>query len=168
MRFKTNAILTTSVLVLTGCGHAKTSDVSRAEAPRPASSMPDTVTNAQRGDDWSSLDAFVGGYPNNNALFDDSAISDTLRTLLGDRMTTLETNMQTAGPLQREGSVYYTSGNKAHQGGTDAAYLLIDRTRQDLEVGLWTDGELSVYKTDGADIAKPEDIRVMIANSEDG
>jgi len=116
--------------------------------------------------DWSSLDALVGRYPHENHVIDRSVITPALRALLGDKIAVLETNLEVAAPLQREGAVLFLSGNKAYEGGLDAAYLLIDPTLNALEVGLWEHGRLTTYKTPGSALAKPRDVQTMIANNE--
>lgn len=138
------------------------------EANAPLSEA--TVTNAagisENSTGWSSLDAFVGKYPAESGLLDKSAIAGDLRSLLGEKLAVLRINTETNSPLLRENSVLYMSGNKTHEGGMEAAYLLIDPKARALEVGLWEKGKLSTYKTAGAKMAKPKDIRNMIANSE--
>lgn len=131
------------------------SKVTRAAATGTAG---DTETAAI----WASLDAFVGKGPVESGLLDKSAIGSELQKLLGDKVTLRKTNLETSAPLQRDGSNPFTSGNKDNQGGTDAAYLLIDPKTEAL--GLWEKGELSTYKTAGATITKPNDVETMIAN----
>lgn len=115
--------------------------------------------------DWGSLTGLVGQYPRDSRLIEASVITPALKALLGDGFQVFQANMQTQGPLQSEGAVLFTSGNKPHQGGIDAAYLLIEPTSRALEIGLWEGGKLTTYKTPGADIAKPADIRTMIDNA---
>ncbi len=79
-------------------------------------------------------------------------------------MALLRANSAVAAPLTRADGVLYTSGNRAHAGGSDAFYLLIDPASGAMEVGLWQDGRLETLKTPNANIAKPADVRTMIAN----
>lgn len=89
---------------------------------------------------WASLDPKAGQYPSQIGLFTKSAVVDDLRALLGEaRLQTLRQNFETASPLQRDGTVLFTSGNRAHEGGSEAAYLLLDQAHKAVEVGLWTD-----------------------------
>jgi hypothetical protein len=134
----------------------KRADAANLSSPAGAAAMAD----------WSSLDALVGRYPHENHVIDRSVITPALRALLGDKMAVLETNLEVAAPLQREGAVLFLSGNKAHEGGSDAAYLLIDPALNALEVGLWEHGRLTTYKTRGSALAKPRDVQTMIANNE--
>lgn len=155
------SVLALSILVAACNQPADTPAPTKTEAT-PASSP---ASNPAATTDWSSLDALVGKYPNDSKLIEASAVTAELKTLLGDRFETFRTNIQTQSPLQRDGQVLYVSGNKPHQGGSDAAYLLIDPTKKALEVGLWEGGKLTTYKTTGADLAKPADIRTLIDNA---
>lgn len=67
--------------------------------------------------------------------------------------------------MQREGTVYYLSGNAPHQGGEDMAYVLFDVARHAVQVGLWERGKLKVYAPPGGRIAPPADIRKLLDRS---
>jgi hypothetical protein len=113
---------------------------------------------------WGSLRNSVSQYPRDIALFDRSVISDDLQALLGDDFEAFEANMEVQGPLQ-EDRLLYVVGNKANQGGTDAAYLLIEPVTRRLEVGLWQGGEFTAYTSPGEPLYKPQDVRTMIDNN---
>ncbi|WP_312219173.1 hypothetical protein [Brevundimonas sp.] len=136
-----------------------------AETPAAPVEIAPAPTDAAVSD-WSALNAQVGKYPNETKLLEDSAITADLKTLLGAKFDVLATNMQTQAPLQKDGPVLFTSGNKQHEGGVNAAYLLIDPAAKALEVGLWEGGKLTTYKTPGSNIAKPKDVQTMISNAE--
>lgn len=147
------------------CGSPENKDsVAQSTAPAestaaPAATAPDAATA-----DWASLDGLVGKYPRDSKLIEDSVITADLKTLMGAKYKTLQANMATQSPLERDGSVLYTSGNKAHEGGVNAAYILIDPSQRALEVGLWEGGKLTTYTSHGANLTKPKDIQTMIAN----
>lgn len=135
-----------------------------AETPTASTeAAPATVETAAA--DWNALNTQIGKYPNETKLLEDSAITADLKTLLGDKFDVLTTNMQTQAPLQKDGPVLFTSGNKQHEGGVNAAYLLIDPASKALEVGLWEGGKLTTYKTAGSNIAKPKDVQTLISNA---
>lgn len=139
-----------------------------ATAPAEAPAAPADATTAAPGaaaTDWNALNAQVGKYPNETKLLEDSPITADLKALLGDKFDVLATNMQTQSPLEKDGAVLFTSGNKQHEGGVNAAYLLIDPATKALEVGLWEGGKLTTHKTAGSNIAKPSDIQAMISNA---
>lgn len=157
MRMPVLFVLAASALAAVACSQAQPAgDV--VETTATDSDAAGTTAN------WASLDAFVGSYPNESGLLDQSAIAGELRKLLGDKFPVLRTNLETSAPLQRDGANLFTSGNKDNEGGSDAAYILIAPDAMALEVGLWEEGGLSIYKTAGSDIARPRDIETMIGN----
>lgn len=114
---------------------------------------------------WASLQPAIGQYPSQSGILENSPLADPLKTLLGDKFAAFKTNLQVESPLQQDGDVLYLSGNKQHEGGSEAAYLLADTKTRALEVGLWQAGKLEVFKTPGSDIRKPTDIQTMISNA---
>lgn len=160
-------LVAAAVLVLASCERTPAQDqhgATNAQHTAEASAMGER--HAEPDVAWASLGPKVGQYPSQIGLFTKSAVVDDLRALLGEaRLQTLQQNFETASPLQRDGTVLFTSGNRAHEGGSEAAYLLLDQAHKAIEVGLWTNGTLSVYTTPGSHIRKPADIRTMIANS---
>ncbi|MDN5835849.1 MAG: hypothetical protein L0H12_00695, partial [Nitrosospira sp.] len=94
-------------------------------SPVGANDTSATIAGGQKRD-WSSLDALIGKYPRKSGLLDNSVISDDLRKLLGPKFDVFKMNLETQAPLQRDKSVLFLYGNKDNQGGSDAAYLLID------------------------------------------
>ncbi|AOX99719.1 hypothetical protein [Jeongeupia sp. USM3] len=117
------------------------------------------------GNDWRSLEQFVGKYPRDVGLYTDvSPIAPELKRLLGSRFETFKEWMATQGPLQREQGVLYATGNKQHAAGDGSAYLLIDVARRQLEVGMMSKGKLVVYASAGDAIYKPKDVETIIQN----
>ena len=166
------AALGASTLALSGCNQtprasepANVENGSTSAEPSAALNVATPSDDIAGTADWGSLDTFVNRNPIESGLLDRSPISSDLEALLGDRTAVLKSNLETSSPLEREGSTLFTSGNKAHEGGSDAAYLLIAPAAKAIEVGLWQKGKLSVYKTPGSHIAKPGDIRTLISNS---
>lgn len=160
-------LVAAAILVLASCERTPAQDQHGATNAQQTANA--SVTGDQHADldvAWASLGPKVGQYPSQIGLFTKSAVVDDLRALLGEaRLQTLQQNFETASPLQRDGTVLFTSGNRAHEGGSEAAYLLLDQAHKAIEVGLWTNGILSVYTTPGSHIRKPADIQTMIANS---
>lgn len=141
-----------------------------ANTPEPAPSGPGTPVQGLPVE-WHTLASLVDKYPgsyseDNIDLFDQGAVAAALRTLLGDKLTVLKTNLSVVSPLQRFGNLYYLSGNAPHQGGVDQAYVILDPTRRAVQVGLWERGKLTVYPpARGARLPAPPDIRAMLDNS---
>lgn len=155
------ALVTMTCLALAACGSNEpaASVPTRSEAP----SSP-AAANMLSGE-WASLQSYIDKYPAQSGLLDNSIITAPLQNLLGSKHAIFIDNMKVQSPLSRDENVLYTSGNKPHQGGSDAAYLLIDTASRTLEVGLWEGGKLSTFPAGVLTISKPADIQTMIANA---
>lgn len=120
--------------------------------------------------EWTNLADLVGRYPGsyskeNIDFLERGAIAAALRSALGAKMTVLGTNLSTVGPLERYGNIYYIYGNAPHRGGEDQAYILIDASRKQVQVGLWEKGKLTVFAPASGRLPEPPDIRKFLANS---
>lgn len=133
-----------------------------ATPARPVTPAPATTAIAL---DWSNLPTMVGKHQGEFDLFGPGPIAAALQRLLGTRLGVLRRNLDVAGPLAREGHVYYLSGNAPHRGDEDMAYVLIDGARHAVQVGIWEHGKLRVYAPPGGRIAPPGDIRHLLERS---
>ncbi|HVI99135.1 MAG TPA: hypothetical protein VM657_08725 [Sphingomonas sp.] len=159
-------IMTTTSLaffaMLGGCNQSPAPADNAATTPAPIANEAD-ATAAESS--WAGLRDLIGQYPRDSGLFESSVIAGDLKALLGDKLATFMQDMEVQGPLAEEKGVLWTSGNKTHQGGIDAAYLLIDPATRQLEVGLWENGVLQTYASPGAPLTKPADVETLIANA---
>lgn len=168
MRLTLPFLVLVPAFALAACQQQSPSNAEPASPALTAAEPAPPVATAPAAD-WASLDAAVGKYPRDSGLLEKSSvIAEPLRTLLGEQFAAFETNLQTQSPLQRDGGVLYLSGNRDNQGGSEAAYLLIDPAARKLEVGLWQGGKLSTFRSEGAEIAKPADIQTLISNNAGG
>ena len=156
-----------AALGLAACGNNEPATTTPAvpEATATVDTTVPPVAGAPLTGDLASLQGSIDKYPNETGLFENSVITGPLQTLLGSKFDTFKKNMEVQSPLGRDGNVLYASGNKQGEGGSNAAYLLIDTTTKAMEVGLWENGKLTTYPAQGSTIAKPADIRTMIANA---
>jgi len=142
-----------------------------AEAiPAPAKSA-GPGTRSARPLEWTNLSAMLGRYPGGQEadaidLFERGTVAGAQRALLGTKLPALRSNLTAALPLQRQGRVYYLSGNAAHQGGVEQAYVLIDPARRAVQVRLWENGKLRVFApATGGRIPLPADIQALVERS---
>jgi hypothetical protein len=158
----TVAAISIPLMLLAACSQSadETTPANRADQAQDYSES----TATESTDSWASLSQYVGQHPLQSNLYEDSSIAPELDRLLGDKLAVLKVNSETAAPLQRDGDVLFTSGNKDNEGGSNAFYLLVDPSAKAVEIGLWESGVLSVYKTTGSNIPKPRDIQTMISN----
>lgn len=113
---------------------------------------------------WAALDSAVGKYPRDLKLWDNSVLVAPMKALLKDDYDDFVERVQVSGPLSKEGGVFFVTGNKPHEGGSDAAYMLADPATQRIEVGIWDDGKLKAFNSPGALLTRPRDVRTMIGN----
>jgi hypothetical protein len=158
----TVAVISIPLMLLAACGQSadEATPANRADQAQDYSAS----TATESTDNWASLSQYVGQHPIQSKLYENSPIAPALERLLGDKLVVLKANSETAAPLQRDGDVLFTSGNKDNEGGSDAFYLLVDPSAKAVEIGLWESGTLSVYKTAGSSIPKPQDIQTLISN----
>jgi hypothetical protein len=120
---------------------------------------------------WSNLPSLVGKFPGSHArdnidIFEKGALADLLQARLGPKMAALRTNLSVVSPLQRAGGYFYLTGNAPQQGGVEQAYVMIDPTRKEVQVGLWERGKLTVYPpANGARLPVTPEIKKMLDNS---
>lgn len=149
----------------------------RCGSKPPAEAIPAPAKSAGPGTrsakplEWANLPAMLGRYPGGQQtdaidLFERGSVAAALRALLGTKLPALRSNLTAASPLQRQGPVYYLSGNAAHQGGVEQAYVLIDPAQRAVQVGLWEKGKLRVFApTTGGRIPLPADIQALVERS---
>lgn len=168
-------------LALAGCGDKSAKDANMAAADNavtPVDNAAVTGTPPVAGNaaapatgpvdlsSWQGLETAVGRYPAEIKLYEASVLTAPLKALLGDEYDDFLENMGVSGPLSKEG-VLFATGNKPHEGGSDAAFILIDPATQKLEVGIWDDGKFKSYASPGALMNRPKDVKTMIGNMRD-
>ena len=87
----------------------------------------------------------IGKYPQDGNYLQQGVLADRLRALLDSRYSMVLKNLQTVSPLTKEGDVWTIVGNRQHQGGTDAAAVVIDPVRNGLRVWLMRNGKQTSY-----------------------
>jgi hypothetical protein len=84
---------------------------------------------------------------------------------LGRKIDLLASNLSAISGLQRQGSLYWVTGNAPHQGGVEQAYVLLDANRRAVQIGLWEKGKLTVYAPQGGRLPVPQDIARLLMDS---
>lgn len=109
----------------------------------------------------------LGKYPQDGAKYlEQGVLAERLKALLGRRYDVLLQNLQTVGPLTKEGELWSITGNRQHEGGAEAAAVVIDPARNAIRVWLLNRGTQTVF-TDLAqgEIPWPESVSKSIANA---
>lgn len=148
----------------------------KGAAPSATVVAPKTAvaTNVPSGEatpaSWTNLPTLVGRYPgsgdqSNIDLIGTGPVADAIRGRLGTKVLTLGKRLSPVSPLQRQGSLYWVTGNAPHQGGVEQAYVLLDASRRAVQVGLWEKGKLTVYAPTSGRLSVPQDIAKLLSES---
>ena len=114
-----------------------------------------------------SLQGYVGKHPTDVALWEKEPLQSRLKALLGARYAIFVANTTANSPVARYGDVMWTSGNKPHAGGSDAALLLADIKANVIEVYLLSNGVLSHHAERGAAIPIEGDAKTTLTNMQE-
>lgn len=144
--------------VLAGCKpHAPAPEV----APVAAASQPAAPVS-----ELASLRSYLGKYPHEDVSFlEQGVLAARLKALLGPRYPDLLANLRTVGPLSEQDGVLYITGNRPHEGGSEAAAVVIDPRQDALRVWLLSGGQASEFQDRGRSVDWPRDVRVMQENA---
>lgn len=147
-------------LLLSACQSKSEPDVDQS-TPQ-AAAKPDPLAI-----DWEALNQAVGQYPANSPFLAQPAIVERLSKLLGQaNYAQTQLNLQVASPLSVEGSVFYVTGNRAHEGGINAVAIGLDEASNTIRVWLLQNSQAHVFAEPGANFAWPRDVQTMIGNAQ--
>lgn len=174
--WQTICVLTT-VAVLAAC-EPKVTATSAAASGQPAASAvaqgPAAPALPQQppalAPDLQSLDSYVGSYPSEGQInfLEQGALAQRLKALLGGQYRHFLANMRTVGPLQANAAGHwYITGNRPHEGGMEAAAVVIDPQRNTLRVWMLHEGQQTEYQDPAAPtIPWPDDVVTMQRNAQ--
>lgn len=149
-------------LALSGCKD-ETPQNAAAGADSSSASV-ETDKHAAQG--LASLSQYLGKYPKDRVNFlEQEPLSSRLRALVGERYADLQSNLGTVGPLREEDGAMYLLGNKPHEGGRNAAAIVIDPRQDALYVWLLVDGLATEFRERDMSIPMPKDVQKAIGNA---
>ena len=117
---------------------------------------------------WSQLQSQVGQYQQDAAFLQQGVMAAKMQHLLGDHTAAFLQNLQVAGPLQQEGSVYFITGNRPHDGGQNAGAVALDAKTDTMRIWWLQNGQPRVVQDAGAAFAWPRDVNTLITNAVSG
>ena len=135
---------------------------SAAAVGRVAPSLP--VSGALHG-----LRNYVGSYPSDSQVnfLEQGPLADRLRQLLGPQYAVFLHNMRTVGPLQEEGGHLFITGNRPHEGGMEAAAVVLDPQTNALRVWMLHGGRQSEWQDPAATpLDWPQPLRAVQRNAQ--
>ncbi|KKW67686.1 hypothetical protein AAV94_08540 [Lampropedia cohaerens] len=154
------------MLAATGCIASLLSacQIDRQETATGADAAPQAVPAPQAPLplDWQALEQALGQYPHETPFLQRPDIAARLSHLLGKQGYALALqNLQVSGPLSVEGSTYYITGNRQHQGGIEAVAITLDEASNRVRVWLLHQGQANIFSEPGADYPWPRDVRIL-------
>lgn len=108
----------------------------------------------------------VGQYPYDaDNYLEQGVLAARLRALLGAEYPVLLANMRTVSPLTAAGGLWFITGNRPHEGGVEAAAVVIDPRQNALRVWLINAGASQEFiDPPAAQIPWPKDVQTLIQN----
>ena len=134
-----------------------------AQAAHPA--VPGVT--AQPANPWGHLQTQVGNYPFDGADFLRSGpLAERLLGLLGRaNYNLLLDNLRVSGPLRQDGDMLYITGNRPHEGASEAAAVVVHSRADAVRVWLLTGGEEWDVQDQGSPNALPADVARLMDNA---
>ena len=116
---------------------------------------------------YQQLQGQVGKYRSDAPFLQRGVMAARMQHLLGAQTPAFMRNLEVAGPLQKEGSVYFITGNRKHEGGSNAAAVALDAQTNTMRIWWLQDGQPRVVQDPGASFLWPRDVNTMISNAVD-
>ena len=151
--------------VLAACEPAAPPMPKAEPAPAPSAKPADAATDAVHG--LGALKTYVGTYPSdsNVSFLEQGVLADRLKTMLGKEYPTLLANLRTVGPLTDDAGRWFITGNRPHEGGTEAAAVVVDAAQNAVRVWMLHEGKVSEFVDPmNASIPWPKDVQTMVDN----
>ena len=114
---------------------------------------------------WNQLQAQVGLYQNQAPFLQQGLMAERMQHLLGTHYEAFLQNLQVAGPLQKQGAVYYITGNRQHDGGNNAAAVALDAQSNKMRIWWLQDGQPRVVQEAGTAFRWPQEVNTLINNA---
>ncbi|WP_455554572.1 hypothetical protein [Comamonas sp.] len=138
-----------------------------AQSAEKAESLPSTATPTTDASPLGALRQYVGTYPSdsNMSFLEQGVLAERLKHMLGKNYSTLLGNMRTVGPLTEEDGLWFITGNRPHEGGKEAAAVVVDATKNAVRVWMLHEGQVSEYLDPmHANVPWPKEVQTMLDN----
>jgi len=135
--------------------------VAKADAPHG-----DGTTQATASP-LAELRSYVGTYPSdsNVSFLEQGVLAERLKQLLGKDYPTLLANMRTVGPLTEDRGRWFITGNRPHEGGAEAAAIVVDAAQNAVRVWMLHEGATREFlDPQGASVPWPQDVQTLMGN----
>ena len=152
---------------LTTADVSATAAVILSDKPVPKSPAADAPATAGAPlESLASLADSVGKYPYDaDNYLEQGVLAARLRALLGAEYPALLANMRTVSPLTAADGLWFITGNRPHEGGVEAAAVVINPHRNALRVWLLNAGQSQEFiDPPAAQIPWPREVQTLINN----
>ncbi len=113
------------------------------------------------------LRSYVGTYPSdsNVSFLEQGVLAERLKQLLGKDYPTLLANMRTVGPLTEDRGRWFITGNRPHEGGAEAAAIVVDAAQNAVRVWILHESATREFlDPPGASVPWPQDVQTLMGN----
>ena len=138
-----------------------------AASAHKAQTMPSHAQPSTDASPLGELKTYVGTYPSdsNVSFLEQGVLAERLKTMLGKEYATLLTNLRTVGPLTEDAGRWFITGNRPHEGGTEAAAVVVDARQNAVRVWMLHEGKVSEFVDPlSANLPWPKDVQTMLDN----
>lgn len=138
-----------------------------AQSAQQAEALPNHAQLDTSASPLSALKPYVGTYPSdsNVSFLEQGVLAERLKSLLGKDYPTLLSNLRTVSPLREEGGRWFITGNRPHEGGMEAAVVVVDAAQNGVRVWMLHEGKVSEFADPlSASIPWPPDVQTMVDN----
>lgn len=138
-----------------------------AQSAEKAESLPSHAQPSSQASPLGALKQYVGTYPSdsNVSFLEQGVLADRLKLMLGKDYALLLANMRTVSPLTQEGGRWFITGNRPHEGGSEAAAVVVDAAKNAVRVWMLHEGKVSEYQDPAhIDVPWPQEVQTMLGN----
>lgn len=138
-----------------------------AESAQKADALPSHDQPGSNASPLGELKQYLGSYPSdsNVSFLEQGVLAERLKHLMGKEYPTLLSNLRTVSPLTEEAGRWFITGNRPHEGGTEAAAVVVDAAQNAVRVWMLHEGKVSEYQDPShINVPWPQDVQTMVDN----
>lgn len=138
-----------------------------AASAEKAQTLPSHAAPDAGASPLAELKQYVGTYPSdsNMSFLEQGVLADRLKLMLGKEYSTLLSNLRTVSPLTEDAGRWFITGNRPHEGGTEAAAVVVDAGKNAVRVWMLHEGKVSEYQDPNhITVPWPKDVQTMQDN----
>lgn len=138
-----------------------------AQSAQNADALPRTAAPNSDASPLGELRPYVGTHPSdsNMSFLEQGVLAERLKQMLGKDYATLLSNLRAVGPLTEDAGRWFITGNRPHEGGKEAAAVLIDAPQNAIRVWMLHEGKVKEYQDPPkANMPWPSDVQTMVDN----